>query len=568
MTFNDIDNGQEEISSTVERQMKLLPEVIRIPFEEAVSDVKLESWEDEWFSSGIFDHERYGSLTKPKIDFVYNWVNRSETEFREIKHTFELSSPLNDPHGNLDQYVNGFINRIQLLVNSVQDTSDNTSENYRPQRPDWFKDDAETRKHVHILRQEDFFGEAKKQCLPTFNSISIESQIHNTPSDIDQLVALSDDMFLGTPHSTSDFYSPLFGSVMGFKTDHYNVKDIRKADVPTFGEKPYLYYTSLLLNHRFGECDCKTQAHFSHSISRCVMREDMASFPGPGIHGTWERFRGETDANGDGYLDWSERQAVLEAIKSGRHAVGGGDSSTPATTAAQRERMYYQLPKILKQAGLQTPQSNPNVLWTSLDGPKQSATSNATTSESTNASPNMSYPNPDFSATNIFSQLSRREPKCGDCLTKFLLSTTSHGLEPMLPVKEKPRERNTMIKVLVKYQHMIVDPDAKFMMIKDAEQAREEILERTIKRHRKVAQWRLNDDVMTEDGAAVVQVNSVMQTVFNTIFLRKARGEVKACLRDRCNKDKTLKTQGRVLAQRLVENWSALDDHVRRYRIL
>lgn len=138
----------------------------------------------------------------------------------------------------------------------------------------------------------------------------------------------------------------------------------------------------------------------------------------------------------------------------------------------------------------------------------------------------------------------------------------------MLPVKEKPRERNTMIKVLVKYQHMIVDPDAKFMMIKDAEQAREEILERTIKRHRKVAQWRLNDDVMTEDGAAVVQVNSVMQTVFNTIFLRKARGEVKACLRDRCNKDKTLKTQGRVLAQRLVENWSALDDHVRRYRIL
>lgn len=119
----------------------------------------------------------------------------------------------------------------------------------------------------------------------------------------------------------------------------------------------------------------------------------------PCFHYSIERFREAllwsfvmktADANGDGYLDWSERQAVLEAIKSGRHAVGGGDSSTPATTAAQRERMYYQLPKILKQAGLQTPQSNPNVLWTSLDGPKQSATSNATTSESTNASPSPS----------------------------------------------------------------------------------------------------------------------------------------------------------------------------------
>lgn len=80
MTFNDIDNGQEEISSTVERQMKLLPEVIRIPFEEAVSDVKLESWEDEWFSSGIFDHERYGSLTKPKIDFVYNCTSSNKSD--------------------------------------------------------------------------------------------------------------------------------------------------------------------------------------------------------------------------------------------------------------------------------------------------------------------------------------------------------------------------------------------------------------------------------------------------------------------------------------------------------
>lgn len=49
-----------------------LPETIRIPFEEAVSDVYLQGWEDEWISSGKFDADGYGPLPEPKLDFVYN----------------------------------------------------------------------------------------------------------------------------------------------------------------------------------------------------------------------------------------------------------------------------------------------------------------------------------------------------------------------------------------------------------------------------------------------------------------------------------------------------------------
>ena len=513
-------------------------------------------------------------------------VNGSEKEFKNIKRKYELLSPLNDKAGrwiskhsinryrdwdelrysfrSLDKYAKSFINKIQLLVNSVPYTSAPAADTYRPQRPTWLKDDDETHRNVQILPQEDFYAETERQCLPSFDSVSIETQLHNTPSSVDQLVALSDDMFLGAPHSAADFFSPLFGSMMGFKQDHYNVKHINRAHVPTFGEKPHLYYTSWLLNHRFGERDRKAQAHFAHSISRRVMKEAMASFPSPAIRGACERFRGESDfqiypwyvafhyaierfrevllwsfimtrgdANGDGYLDWQERQAVIEALQAGRRALDGGDVSTPTRTAAGRERMFYRLPQMLEQAGLEPPISNVNILWTSLDGPEtirkakchnfQIARCFAESFDSPVS--DASYPNPDFGTGNIFSQLSQREPKCGDCFTKFLLSTTTRGLEPMLPPRSSTGDRELVIKALLKYQHTVMDPDAMFVMVKDAEQAETELLERALKRNKHVGQWCLNDDVMTEDEAAISKVNDVIQTVFRTLFPVKGRWE-------------------------------------------
>lgn len=465
---------------------------------------------------------------------------------------------------SLDRYAKSFINKVQLLVNSVENESAVEASRYAPQRPHWLKDDNETRRNVQVLRQEDFFAETAKQCLPSFDSVSIETQIHNTPSSVDQLVALSDDMFLGAPHSAVDFFSPLFGSVMGFKHDHYNVKHINRADAPTFGEKPYLYYTSWLLNHRFGERDRKVQAHFAHSVSRRVMKEAMASFPSPAIRGACERFRGESkvqiypwyvafhyaierfrevllwsfvmtrgDANNDGYLDWEERQRIIEAFQAGRRALGGGDASTPARTAAGRERMFYKLPHMLKQAGLDPPVANANVLWTSLDGPETIAkvkchnfqVDKCFTESFDSPLSDAAYPNPDFSTANIFSQLSRQEPNCGDCLIKFLLSTTARGLEPMLPPRSNGRDREMVVKALVKYQHTVVEPEAMFVMVKDAEQVETELLERALKQDKRVGQWCLNDDVMTEDEAAISQINGVIQTLFKTLFPNKGRWE-------------------------------------------
>jgi hypothetical protein len=52
---------------------------------------------------------------------------------------------------------------------------------------------------------------------------------------------MSDDMFLGKPHAASDIYSPLFGTVMGFKPNSYNtIVPPSEKDALRFGEKLYI----------------------------------------------------------------------------------------------------------------------------------------------------------------------------------------------------------------------------------------------------------------------------------------------------------------------------------------
>lgn len=50
---------------------KTLPDVIMIPFEEALASDVLQGWEYEWVSDGRYDAKLWGKLVEPKIDFVY-----------------------------------------------------------------------------------------------------------------------------------------------------------------------------------------------------------------------------------------------------------------------------------------------------------------------------------------------------------------------------------------------------------------------------------------------------------------------------------------------------------------
>ena len=137
---------------------------------------------------------------------IYPGVNGSQQEFVDTMRPYELNSTLNDPDGvwleshssnryrewdelrysvrSVEKYASKFMNQIQILVNAYK-TEDDT---YGKQRPHWLKEDHAK---AQVLSQEEFFGREERKCLPTFDSLTIENQIFNTPSDVDRVSFLA-----------------------------------------------------------------------------------------------------------------------------------------------------------------------------------------------------------------------------------------------------------------------------------------------------------------------------------------------------------------------------------------
>ncbi|KAF2015632.1 hypothetical protein BU24DRAFT_346597 [Aaosphaeria arxii CBS 175.79] len=545
-----------------------LPDMIHVPFEESVRDVILEGWEDQWVSEARFQGPK---LEEPKIDFVYTWVNGSQSEFVSTMKPYELNSTLNDPEGvwiashstnryrewnelrysmrSVEKYAGDFTNRIQILVNAFENEQEDAEQprTMGKQRPHWLRDDNP---QVQVLSQEEFFGPDERKCLPTFDSLTIENQLYNTKSETDRLFALSDDMILGKPHSAADLYSPLFGPTLGFKENAYNtLLPPTEKDAERFGEKPFLIYTSWLLNRRFGARKRKGQVHFGHSLSRSITKEAITSFPRPALRSALQRFRGETgfqlyswyvvfhytmerhreallwsyimlrsDFNDDGYLDWEERNRILEDL-----AEGMGNESPELF----RHRIFYRVAEHLDHAGLQPPLVNTETLWTSLDGPAMIKDVDCDAFDTEDClAPGFSMPSTDatarspvFSSAAIFDRIARQTPRCGDCLLKLILNRRKAGLEPLLPDKiTKPEQRETVVKAVMKYQYTIVQPDAMFYMVTDAEQAEHVLLKPYLKHNKKAGQICLNDDVVTTDVKALDRLGEVMSTLFEGLL--------------------------------------------------
>jgi hypothetical protein len=355
-------------------------------------------------------------------------------------------------------------------------------------------------------------------------------------------------MLLGKPHAASDLYSPMFGPTMGFKTNAYNTREPpTDTDAHRFGEKPFLIYTSWLLNRRFGERKRNGQVHFGHSMSRSVTREAINSFPRPALQSNCQRFRGETgfqlyswyvtfhytmerqreallwsyiiqrsDSNQDGNIEWSERQAIMKDLEEGM--------ANEANTRF-RTRMFYLVPELLEAAGLEAPKVNLDIVWTSLDGPSsirdiecfEFNVNECMAPGFSLQSADEHFTNPVFSAASIFDRVARQHPKCGDCLIKLILNRTPQGLAPLLPHADtQATSRATVVKSLLKYQYSIVEPDALFTMVTSAEQVKHVLLKRLVNGSGKkeVGQICLNDDFASEDADEIEDLRKTLKKFF------------------------------------------------------
>jgi hypothetical protein len=232
----------------------------------------------------------------------------------------------------------------------------------------------------------------------------------------------------------------------------------------------------------------------------------------------WSYIMLRSDTNDDGYLDWTERLRIQEDL-----AEGMGNESPEIF----RQRVYYHVDDHLERAGLKPPVVNTDVLWTSLDGPEmiKDLDCDAFDMEDclapgfSTSSSDAEARSPVFSAAAIFDRVARQSPRCGDCLIKLVLNRRRAGLGPLLPhAVKKPKQREIVVKALMKYQYTVVNPDAMFYMVTDAEQAEHVLLNPYIKHGKKAGQICLNDDVITSDEKELEQLRTVMSNLFQGLL--------------------------------------------------
>jgi hypothetical protein len=99
-------------------------------------------------------------------------VNRYR-DWDELRYSFR----------SVEKNAGSFRNNIQVLVNSI----DTQKGNLVRQMPGWLDQEKMVSNAVQVLSQEDYFEEEKRACLPTFNSLTMENQIFNTPSNVDEV---------------------------------------------------------------------------------------------------------------------------------------------------------------------------------------------------------------------------------------------------------------------------------------------------------------------------------------------------------------------------------------------
>ncbi|KAG0022083.1 Xanthine phosphoribosyltransferase 1 [Entomortierella chlamydospora] len=506
------------------------------------------AWTDEWLHSQKIDPNLNATEGEDlTIDIVYTWVNGSDPKLQEIKEVYQDASPFFQAYRSTrggyraggfphrvtsqsgDQTANRFrdMNELKYSVRSVSQyayrmlgkihilTSRVDTETNESQVPSWLdleksKDIVELVPHDKIFEDPSF--------LPSFNSLSIESQIHNIPNLTDAFVYLNDDVFLGTTMLPADVWTPLYGFVFHMEPSLLvppTILDLPKGTL-NIGEWNSLQYSNHLLSGQFGPRYRSYIAHVPHVLSVPLLKEIEAIWPEAFSQTSSHRFRGEgqardiqvsffmahyvierqretqlssywfhrLDSNQDGVLDWSEREQLIQKIEQ------WNNNPYPSGFKSYIDNNNNHL----RQLGF-PPSGSSTYKLSGLDGfPLMIQNSN--TSATVQGIPLKPYAvseefrtcklDIDFcfssafrdktvekldvtSTGDIYQRMAFSEFHCGDCLLHILRrSSTEPGLgSEILPLDKKSDAYKTITNDLAKYNYVIALSPYSFVQLQD-----------------------------------------------------------------------------------------------------
>ena len=155
------------------------------------------------------------------IDLVYTWVDGSDKKWLEKKNKYSGNIKKIDDNTrftNIDElkYSLRSVYEYAKWINNIYIVVDDD------QKPEWLN---LNHPKIHLIKHSQIF--MNKNDLPTFNSYSIESNLHNIPGLSENYLYLNDDFFFGNHTIKSDFISEE-GKLSYYPSGHSCLFDLHK----------------------------------------------------------------------------------------------------------------------------------------------------------------------------------------------------------------------------------------------------------------------------------------------------------------------------------------------------
>ncbi|KAF9433624.1 Xanthine phosphoribosyltransferase 1 [Entomortierella beljakovae] len=547
-------------------------------------------WIDDWISKRILDPEVTGNLSEGvNIDLIYTWVNGSEPELQEVKEHYkglslffkelknitssktekpDTKSPENNDkdaskhrfrdNGELKysvrsvaQYGGSSVIRKSFIL--ATEVIDKVTGQKRHQTPSWL-DQEKARGALEVVPHSKIYD--NNESLPSFNSLSIESQMHHVPGLADIFVYLNDDVFFGKKINMADFWTPVYGFVFHLSTSTKVNSNILNSTLTSSNvdEAPSLEYTNAILSMQFGHRRRAYLAHIPHILSVPIMDEIQAIWPKEFDKTSSHRFRGEgygqeiqvsfflahyvverlretqlssywkyhLDKNQDGMLDWEERKELLNIIERyqevKRRRLRGHFGTKPLSILDNHNILLQSvgIPGTTETEYLMSgmdeypftlgqPDSPPPRHQGGRKGVEMNSFTNLPRTSCKfsveyclgDQFTDSSHPaiNAALGKGSLFEQVAFTDFQCGDCLLHILREFPSNtGASWFLPPDKNSLAYKEVLSNLAKYNYVVGTSRVLFLQLKDGAQA-EAALENLMKQKNTTTYFCINDDV-------------------------------------------------------------------------
>jgi len=208
------------------------------------------------------------------IDAVYTWVDSSDPEWQASYSEFKKTVPTAGSHPSsrdMARYTSR--DELKYSLRSIEMNMPWIRNVYlvtAGQTPKWLDT---TNSKIKVIDHASIF-EAPNECLPTFNSHAIETQISKIDGLSEHFIYVNDDIFFGRPMSPNVFFTGAGSVKYSLAKAHY-----AEAANPRLAVNLAAKLNAELIEAKYGKTTARKFKHVAHPQLRSIHRLISEVFP-------------------------------------------------------------------------------------------------------------------------------------------------------------------------------------------------------------------------------------------------------------------------------------------------